>query len=127
MTPRKIDHGWQPHKEQETQWAVSQKHWSQSQPRDKADPKKGRMEGEGKPSKIQVSIDWLTTGIWKPVSKPDSRPPSSKPDVSGASVKSTVAKVFKRHASTSQTRTGLEGRPSCTPNRGKLRPSPTDG
>ena len=100
MTPRKIDHGWQPHKEQETQRAVSQKCQSQSQPRDEADPKKGRMEGEGKPSKIQVSIDWLTMGIRKPVSKLDSHPPSSKLDVSGASVKS-VAKVFKRHASTS--------------------------
>ena len=31
-------------------------------------------------------------------------------------MKSTVAKVFKRHASASWTRTGLEGRPCCTPN-----------
>ena len=45
MTPRKIDHGRQPHKEQEPQQAVSQKHQSQSRPRDEADPKKGRTEG----------------------------------------------------------------------------------
>ena len=115
MTPRKIDRGWQPHKEQEPQRAISQKHWSQSRPRDEVDPKKGRMEGKGKPGKIQVGIDWSTTGIQKPISKPDSHPPSSKHDVSGASVKSTVAKVFKKHASASQTRTGLEGRPSHTP------------
>ena len=87
MTPRKIDRGQQPHKEQETQRAVSQKRRSQSQPRDEADPKKGRMESEGKPSKIQVSIDWMTMGIQKPVSKPDSHPPSSKLNVSGTSVK----------------------------------------
>ena len=116
MTPRKIDRGWQAHKEQETQQAVSQKRWSQSWPCDKADPKKGRTEGEGKPGKIQVSIDWSTMGIQKPVPKLDSHPPSTKPDASGASVKSTVTKVSKKHASTSRTRTGLEGRPSCTPN-----------
>ena len=38
MTPHKIDRGWQPHKEHETQRAVSQKCWSQSRPRDEADP-----------------------------------------------------------------------------------------
>ena len=42
MTPHKIDRGWQPHKEQDSQWAVSQKRQSQSRPRDEADPKKGR-------------------------------------------------------------------------------------
>ena len=82
MTPHKIDCGRQPHKEQETQRAVSQKRQSQSQPCDEADPKKGRTESEGKPSKIQASIDWTTMGIQKPVSKPDSHPPSSKPNVS---------------------------------------------
>ena len=47
MTPRKIDHGWQPHKEQETQWAVSQKCWSQSpalrrgRPQERKDGKRG--------------------------------------------------------------------------------------
>ena len=74
MTPRKIDRGRQPHKEQETGRAVSQKRRSQSRPRNEADPKKGRMESEGKPSKIQVGIDWTTTGIQRPVSKPDLRP-----------------------------------------------------
>ena len=112
MTPRKIDRGWQPHKEQETQWAVSQKCRSQSRPRDEADPKKGRTESEGKPGKIQVSIDWLTTGIQKPISKPDSHPPSSKLNVSGTSVRSTVAKESQKHASASRTRTNL----SHTPN-----------
>ena len=112
MTPRKIDYGRQLHKEQETQRAVSQKHRSQSQPRDEADPKKQRMESKGKPSKIQVSIDWTTTGIQKPVSKPDSHPLSSKLNVSGTSVRSTVAKESQKHASVSQTRTDL----SHTPN-----------
>ena len=116
MTPRKIDHGRQPHKEQETQRTVSQKRRSQSWPCDEADPKKGKTESEGKPGKIQVSIDWSTTGIQKPVSKPDSRPPSSKLDVSEPSVMSTMAKVSQKYASASWTRTGLEGRPSRTPN-----------
>ena len=111
MTPRKIDHGWQPHKEQETQRAVSQKCRSQSRPRDEADPKKGRMESEGKPSKIQVSIDWTTTGIQKPVSKPDPHPPSSKVNVTGTSGRSTVAKESQKHGSGSRTRTD----PSHTP------------
>ena len=112
MTPRKVDHGRQPHKEQEPQRAVSQKRRSQSQPRDEADPKKGRTEGKGKPGKIQVGIDWSTMGIQKPISKLDSCPMSSKFDVSGPSVRSTVAKVSQRHASASQTRTSL----SRTPN-----------
>ena len=116
MTPHKIDRGRKPHKEQETQWAVSQKHRSQSRPSDEADPKRGKMEGEGEPEKIQVGIDSLTTGIQKPVSKPDSRPPSSKLDVSGPSVKSTVAKVSQKHASASRTQTGPEGRLFRTPN-----------
>ena len=98
MTPGKIDRGRQPNKEQESQWAGSQKRWSQSRPHDEANPKKGRTEGEGKSGKIQVGIDWTTMGIRKPVSKPDSRHPSFKPDVSGASgdqlphMKSTVVK-----------------------------------
>ena len=116
MTPRKIDRGRQPHKEQEAKRAVSQKHQSQSQPRDEANPKRGRMEGEGKPRKIQVGIDWSTTGIQKPVSKPDSHPLSSKLDVSGPSVKSTVTKVSQRHASASRTGFVLEGKLSHTPN-----------
>ena len=112
MTPRKIDCGWQPHKEQENQRAVSQKRRSQSRPHDEADPKKGRTESEGKPSKIQASINWTTTGIQKPVSKPDSCPPSSKLNVSRTSMRSTVAKESQKHGSGSRTRTG----PSHTPN-----------
>ena len=110
MTSHKIDHGRQPHKEQETQRAVSQKRWSQSRPCDEADPKRGRTEGEGKPGKVQVSIDWSMTGIQKPISKPDSCPLSSKLNASGPSVKSTVVKVSQKHASASRTRTGLEGK-----------------
>ena len=116
MTPRRIDRGWQPQKEQEAKQVVSQKHRSQSWPCDEADPKRGRMEGEGKPGKIQVSIDWSTTGIQKPVLKPDSHPPSSKLDASGSSMKSTVTrKSHQRHASTSRTGTGSQRKFSCTP------------
>ena len=105
MTPHKVDHGQQPKKEQESQWVGSQKQWSQSWPCDEADPKKGRTEGKGKSGKIQVSIDWTTTGIQKPVSKPDSHSLSFKPDVSGASggqpprMKSTVVKGSQRYTS----------------------------
>ena len=56
MTPCKIEHGRQPHKEQETERAVSQKHRSQSRPRGEADPKKGRTESEGKPSKSKLVL-----------------------------------------------------------------------
>ena len=106
MTPRKIDRGRQPHKEQETERAVSQKHWSQSRPRDEADPKKGRTESEGKPSKIQPSIDWTTTGIQKPVSKPDS-------GVSRTSARSTVAKESQRQDSGSRTRADVSRTPNA--------------
>ena len=121
MTPRKVDRGQEPNKEQESQWAVSQKRQSQSRPHDEADPKKGRTEGKGKSGKIQVSIDWTTTGIWKPISKPDSHPPSSKLNVSRASgdqpprMKSTVAKGSQKHTSGSPDRTSSqEGRSSRT-------------
>ena len=113
MTPCKIDRGRQTHKDQESQRAVSQKHRSQSRPHNEADPKKGRMESEGKPSKIQVGIDWTTTGIQKPVSKPDSHPPASKLNVSGAIVKSTVAKEPQKHGSGSRTRTDLSHNPNA--------------
>ena len=83
-------------------------------PRNEADPKRVRTEGEGKPGKVQVGIDWSMMGIQKPVSKPDSHPPSSKLDASGPSVKSTVVKASQRHASTSRTRTGPEGKLSHT-------------
>ena len=127
MTPHKVDRGRQPNKEQEPQRAVSQKRRSQSRPHDEADPKKGRTEGEGKPGKIQVSIDWTTTGIRKPVSKPDSHPRSSKPNVSGASsdqpprMKSTVAKGSQKRTSRSRDRTsGQEGRSSRTSSKTQL-------
>ena len=127
MTPHKVDHGRQLNKEQEPQRAVSQKQRSQSQPHGKANPKKGRTEGKGKSGKIQVSIDWTTTGIRKPVSRPDSRPPSSKPNVSGASsdqplrMKSTVAKGSQKHTSGSWDRTsGQEGRSSRTSSKTQL-------
>ena len=113
MTPRKIDRGRQPHKDQETQRAVSQKRRSQSRPCDEADPKKGRMESEGNPRKIQVGIDWTTMGIQKLISKPDSHPPSSKLNVSGTSVKSTLAKESQKHGSRSRTRTDLSHTPNA--------------
>ena len=116
MTPHKIDRGQQPHKEQEAKHSVSQKRQSQSQPHDEANPKRGRTEGERKPGKVQVGIDWSTTGIQKPVSKPDSHAPSSRLDASGPSVKSTVTKVSQKHASVSRTGTGLGGKLSRTPN-----------
>ena len=127
MTPRKVDRGRQPNKEQEPQRAVSQKQQSQFWPRDKANPKKGRTEGEGKTGKVQVGIDWTTTGIQKSVSKPDSHPPSSKPNVSGASsdqlprMKSTVARGSQKHTSGSWDRTsGPDGRSSRTSSKTQL-------
>ena len=66
--------------------------------------------------KIQVSIDWSTTGIQKPISKQDSCLPSSRLDASGPSVKSTVTKVTQKHAFASRTGTGLEGKLSHIPN-----------
>ena len=63
----------------------------------------------------------MTTGIQKPVSKPDSRSPSFKSDVSGASggqlprMKSTVVKGSQRYTSGSYNRTsGQGGRSSHT-------------
>ena len=120
MMPHKVDWGQQPNREQESPRAPSQKRRSQSQPHDEVNPKKGWTEGDGKASKVQVRIDWANTGICKPVSKPDSRHPSSKSDTSGASgdlppqMKSTVAKQ-KHTSSGSQDRTGSqEGRGSHT-------------
>ena len=119
MTPRKIDRGQQPHKEQETGRAVSQN--------DEADPKKGRTENKRKPSKIQVSIDWTTTGIQKPVSKLDSRPPSSKLNVSRTSAGSTAAKESQKHGSRSRTRTDLFRTPNAQlgdPEKRKIKDKP---
>ena len=113
MAPHKIDHGWLPHREQETQRVVSQKHRSQSRPCDEADPKKGRTESEGKPSKIQVGIDWSTTGIQKPAFKPDSHPPSSKSNISGTGGKSAMAKESQKHASAPRAKTDLSRNPNA--------------
>ena len=113
MTPHKIDCGRQPHKEQETERAVSQKNRSQSHPCDEADPKKGRRENEGKPSKIQASIDRMMMGIQKPISKPDLRLPSSKPNVSRTSMRSTVAKESQKKGSESRTRTDASHTPNA--------------
>ena len=116
MTPCKVDRGWQPNKEQEPQRVGSQKWQSQSRPRNEIDPKKGRTEGEVKSGKVQVGIDWTTTGIQKPVPKPDSRHPSFKAGASRASggqqprMKSLV-KESQRHTSGSRDRiSGKEGR-----------------
>ena len=113
MTPCKIEHGRQPHKEQESERAVSQKRQSQSCPPDEADPKKGRTESKGKPSKIQPSIDWMTTGIQKPISKPDSRLPSSKSSASRTSTRSTLAKESQKQGSGSRNRTDASHTPNA--------------
>ena len=113
MTPRKIEHGRQLHKEQESERAVSQKRRSQFHPRDEADPKKGRTESEGKPSKIQPSIDWTMTGIQKPISKPDSCLPSSKSSASRTSTRSTLAKESQKQGSGSRTRTDASPTPNA--------------
>ena len=99
MTPHKIEQGRQQSKETESQWAGSQKRRSQSCPRDKADPKKGRTEGDGKPAKIQVGIDWTATGIKKPVAKADSRHSSSKTDTSGANCQQSHQKESQKQGS----------------------------
>ena len=73
MTPRKVERGRQSSSTagSEPPHSTSQKRQSQSQPRDKGEPKKGCTEDEGQSSKVQVGIDWSTTGIQKPVSKLD--------------------------------------------------------
>ena len=85
MTPRKVDRGHQSSctAGSEPPRSTSQKRWSQSRPRDKGEPKKGRTKNEGRSGKVQVGIDWSTTGIQKPVSKLDLRHPSFKPDHPG--------------------------------------------
>ena len=109
MTPQKVDRGCQSSHtaSSEPPHSTSQKRQSQSQPRDEGEPKKGCTENEGRSSKVQVGIDWSTTGIQKPVSKLDLRHPSFKPDPFRASkdqqprVKSTVvSKASQKQSST---------------------------
>ena len=65
--------------------------------------RRGRTDSDHRPGKIQVGIDWESTGIGKPVPKPNSKHPSFKADPSGVDepqprMKSTVKKpkqVFK--------------------------------
>ena len=84
MTPRKVEHGHQPGRDQDSSSRPpSQKRRSQSRPRDEANAKKGRTDSEHRLSKIQVRIDWANTGIGKPVPKPDSKHLSFKADPSG--------------------------------------------
>ena len=87
MSPRKVDRGRQSScmAGSEPPHSTSQKRWSQSQPQYEREPKKGCTENEGRSSKVQVGIDWSTTGIQKPVSKPDPRHPSFKPNPSRVS------------------------------------------
>ena len=98
MTPRKVEHGRQPGRDQDSSSRPpSQKRRSQSRPRDEASAKKGRTDSDHRPGKIQVGIDWANTGIGKPVPKPDSKHPSFKADPSGVDepqprMKSTVTK-----------------------------------
>ena len=98
MTPRKVEHGCQPGRDQDSSSRPpSQKRRSQSCPREEASAKKGRTDSDNRPGKIQVRIDWANTGIGKPVPKPDSKHPSFKADPSGVDepqprMKSTVTK-----------------------------------
>ena len=98
MTPRKVEHGRQPGRDQDSpSRPPSQKRRSQSLPRDEASAKKGRTDSDNHSGKIQVRIDWANTGIGKPVPKPDSKHPSFKADPSGVDepqprMKSTVTK-----------------------------------
>ena len=56
MTPCKIDRGRQPHKEQETERAVSQKRQSQSHPRDKATPRREGQKVRGSQVKSKLVL-----------------------------------------------------------------------
>ena len=109
MTPWKVDRGHQSSRmaSSEPPRSTSQKRQSQSRLRDEGELKKDHTENEGQSSKVQVRIDWSTTGIQKPISKLDPRHPSFKPDPSGVSkdqqprVKSTVvSKASQKQSST---------------------------
>ena len=98
MTPQKVEPEHQPGRDQDSSSRpLSQKRWSQSHPREEANAKKGWMDSDNRPGKIQVGIDWANTGIGKPTPKPDSKHPSFKADPSGVDepqprMKSTVTK-----------------------------------
>ena len=98
MTPQKVERGCQPGRDQDSSSRPpSQKRWSQSHPQEEASAKKGWTDGDNRPGKIQVGIDWANTGIGKPVPKPDSKHPSFKADPYGVDepqpwMKSTVTK-----------------------------------
>ena len=84
MTPRKVERGHQPGRDQDSSSRpLSQKRRSQSRPQEEVSAKKGRTDSDNRPGKIQVRIDWANTGIGKPVPKPDSKHPSFKADPSG--------------------------------------------
>ena len=84
MTPQKKEHGRKPGRDQaSSSRPPSQKRRSQFRPREEASAKKGRMDGDNCPGKIQVGIDWANMGIGKPVPEPDSKHPSFKADPSG--------------------------------------------
>ena len=98
MTPRKVEHGCQPGRDQDSSSRPpSQKRQSQSRPLEEASAKKGRTDSDNRPGKIQVGIDWANTGIGKPAPKPDSKHPSFKANPSGVDepqpqMKSTITK-----------------------------------
>ena len=109
MTPQKVDRGCQSSRMAglEPPCSTSQERQSQSRPQEEGEPKKGHTENEGRSSKVQVGIDWSTTGIQKSVSKPDPRHLSFKLNPSGVSkdqqprVKSTVvSKASQKQSST---------------------------
>ena len=97
MTPQKVERGCQPGRDQDSSSRPpSQKRRSQSRPQEEASAKKGRIDSDNRPCKIQVRIDWANTGIGKPAPKPDSKHPSFKadlaPDEPQPRMKSTLTK-----------------------------------
>ena len=67
MTPRKVERGRQPGRDQDSSSRPpSQKRRSQFHPREEASAKKGQMDSDNRPGKIQVGIDWANTGIVNP-------------------------------------------------------------
>ena len=112
MTPHKIDHGRQPHKEQETQRAISRSVGVSPGLAMRLTPRKEGRKARGSQVKSKlVLIGWQRVSR-NPFPSRIPIPQSSKLNVSGTSVRSTVAKESQKHGSGSRTRID----PSHTPN-----------
>ena len=79
-------------------------------------PRGGGRKAKGNPEKSRSVLTGRQRVFRNPFPSRIPAPLSSKLDVSGPSVKSTVTKVSKRHTSASQTGTSPEGKLSRTPN-----------